>query len=159
MLCNIIRTKNRAIANAWCLALSMLLPILCTLKTNKTGSTLKQTGLPNPARFLDTHPYRHRDDVVIPTVIETYHVVCSCSGLCTIPAYPTWGRTMAYSTVQHRGSMQTKLRERTYLGSYTCTENTRTFTMSPKTRGHFAYAQTVCTRPSFRGLVVRLQTK
>ena len=28
--------------------------------------------------------------------------------------------------------------------------------MSPKSRGHFAHAQTVCTRPSFCGLVVRL---
>ena len=30
--------------------------------------------------------------------------------------------------------------------------------MSPKTREHFAHAQTVCTRPSFRGLVARLVT-
>ena len=28
--------------------------------------------------------------------------------------------------------------------------------MSPKTRGHFAHVQTVCTRPSFCGLVARL---
>ena len=30
--------------------------------------------------------------------------------------------------------------------------------MSPKTRGHFTHAQTVCTRPSFHGLVARLST-
>ena len=28
--------------------------------------------------------------------------------------------------------------------------------MSPKTRGHFTHAQTVCTKPSFCGLVARL---
>ena len=46
-------------------------------------SSLKQTDLPNLARFLETHPCRRRDDP------RMYHVVYSCSGLCTIPAYPT----------------------------------------------------------------------
>ena len=70
---------------------------------------------------------------------------------------------LQYSIAEAWVSMQKstiKWCERTCLGSYTyCTswtENTLSLAMSPKTRSHFAHVQTVCTRPSFCGLVVRL---
>ena len=61
--------------------LSMLLLILCTLKTNKTDSTLKKKliELQNiVVRNTRLHPCHHRDDA------STYQLACSCSSLSTI---------------------------------------------------------------------------